>query len=64
MNTTTVKKTENALCARCRSAPPLVPAMRTCKACLQKQVAFERAQRERRMRDWAKDQRRARRASP
>jgi hypothetical protein len=49
------------ICARCRSAPPMVTGMSHCKACLRHQVAAERSERERRMLEPAKDQRRLRR---
>ena len=49
------------VCARCRSAPPMVAGMSLCKACLRRQVAAEREQHERRMLEPAKDQRRQRR---
>ena len=46
------------ICARCGSAPPMVVGMSLCKACLRRQVAAERSERERRMLEPAKEQRR------
>ena len=51
------------MCTRCRSAPPMVPRMSVCRACLKAQVDAERKEREQRMRRMTKERRQARRAA-
>ena len=63
MTTATAVEPTKPLCARCRSNPVLA-ALSICKPCLKRQVDTERRERERRRREWTKEQRRQRRVAP